>query len=137
MLVEHADLRPIGADLRLAARGLDVDDLGLASQGVAGEDRLQPPEFVHTRRSEPCLRMPLEMLDQHRHRHRAGMPAARRQPPEMCLRRRLVGEMEGLRIIFPSEFQHLLARHLIGAEAALRADDQILEIVHRTRPLRR
>ena len=56
------------------------------------------------------------MLDRHRHHHRAGVPAARRQPAEMGLGGGLVGKVEGLRIIFAGEFEHLLAGHLIAAE---------------------
>jgi hypothetical protein len=38
--------------------------------------------------------------------------------------------MEGLRIIFAREFEHLLARDLIAAEVGFAADLQILEIDH-------
>jgi hypothetical protein len=60
----------------------------------------------------------------------AGVPAARRQPPEMRPGGRLVGKVEGLRIIFARELEHLLAGHLIAAELGLGANLQILEITH-------
>src|SRR3546814_1229572 len=55
-----------------------------------------------------------------------------RQPPEMCLGGGLVGKVERLRIELAGERHHLVARHLIGAEARRMADLDILEILHRS-----
>ena len=66
----------------------------------------------------------------HRHRHRRRVPAARREPPEVGLGRFLVGQVEGLRVVFARELDHFLARDLVRAEIGLRADLQIFEIDH-------
>ena len=68
-----------------------------------------------------------------RHRHRGGMPTARRQAPEVGLGGLFVKQMEGLGIVLAGELQHFLASHFIRAEARLRTDDQVFEIDHRRR----
>jgi hypothetical protein len=50
--------------------------------------------------------------------------------PKCVVRRRFVGEVEGLGIIFAREVEHFLARDFILAEAALHADLDIIEIEH-------
>src|SRR5690606_6465855 len=73
-------------------------------------------------------------LDDHRHRHRAAMPAAGRQPAEMGLGCCFVRQVERLRVVFGGEGEHLLAGDVVLAEAALRADDHILKIFHHACP---
>ncbi len=48
----------------------------------------------------------------------------------MGLRRRLVGQMEGLGVVFARELEDLLASHFIAPELGLAPDLQILEIDH-------
>ena len=93
-----------------------VDDLATDVQRVAGIDRLLPAQLVDPGRTEPSLLVLDDVAGDHRHRHRAGVPAARRDPPEMGLRRFLIGEMEGLRVVLAGELEHFLAGHLVGAE---------------------
>ena len=52
----------------------------------------------------------------------------------MRLCRFLVGEVEGLRIVFARELQHFIARDLVRAELGFGADLQILEISHGKEP---
>ena len=97
-------------------------------QRVAGIDRLEPAQFVDPGRAEPGLLVVDDMAGDHRHGHRRGVPAARREPPEMGLGGGLVGQMERLRVVFARELEHFLAGHLIGAELGLGADFQVFEI---------
>ena len=48
----------------------------------------------------------------------------------MGLRRRLVGEVEGLRVVFAGEVDHFLARHLVAPELGLAADFDVFEPDH-------
>ena len=48
----------------------------------------------------------------------------------MGLGRRLVGQMERLRVVFARELDHFLARDLVRAEIGLGADLEIFEIDH-------
>ena len=122
---QHRDVVLVG-DRRLRAEGAEI---GLASATASSRrsrraraacrpDR--PASASAVRRSRASRARPGSSLDDmsgdHRHDHRAGVPAARREPPEMGLGRRLVGKVEGLRIIFAREFEHLLAGHLVAAE---------------------
>jgi hypothetical protein len=99
---------------------------------VAGIDRFEPPQLVDSGRAEPGLLLVHHPPGDYRHGHCAGVPAARREPAEMGFGRRLVGEMEGLRIVFAREVEHLLASHLVAPELGLPPDLQILEIDHHT-----
>ena len=73
--------------------------------------------------------MSLRLLvgDDHRHGHRRRVPAAGRNPAEEGLRRRLVRQVEGLRIVARGKGDDLLARDFGAAEGLDRAFDEILE----------
>ena len=128
MLVEHRGAALGDAHFRAALRHALVEQFGLAAQYVARIDRLEPAQFVDSRRAEARRALALHILDRHPHCHRRGMPAARRQSSEMGLRGRLVGQMEGLGVVFGGELDHFLARYFVATEARFGADHQILEI---------
>src|SRR3546814_946629 len=92
----------------------------------------RPPRSTRTDTLFPYTTLFRSILDHPRHRHRAGVPPACRQPPEMCLGGGLVGKVERLRIELAGERHHLVARHLICAEARRMAELDILEILHRS-----
>ena len=72
-----------------------------------------------------------DMTSDHRHGHGSGVPAACGEPPEVGFGRFLIGEMEWLRIVFPSEIDNFFASYVIGAEIGLGPDFQVFEIDHR------
>src|SRR3546814_11091986 len=74
--------------------------------------------------------MDLHVVDDHPHRHRPGVPPARRQPAEIGSGGRRIVEVKGLGIIFAGEVDHLLARHQLASKALDRADLDIFIIKH-------
>ena len=60
------------------------------------------------------------------------MPAACGKPSKVRLRRRLVGKVERLRVVFARKFQNFLARDRVTAELGLRADLKVFEVDQRS-----
>ncbi len=70
------------------------------------------------------------MVDEHPHRHRRRVPATRADASEIGPCRGLVAEMEGLRIVFRSELDDLLARDAVASEGGRLTDLHVLKILH-------
>src|SRR3546814_10759532 len=71
MLVEYGHAAAVTAHFGAAARRALVEDLGFTGQRVARIDQLEPAQFVDPRRTQPGLSVGFQILDHHRHRHRA------------------------------------------------------------------
>ncbi len=56
------------------------------------------------------------VIDQHPHRHGTGVPAARREPPEIGVCGRLVGQVKGLRVELVRKGDHLLPIDTLRSE---------------------
>ena len=68
---------------------------------------------------------------EHAHRHRAGVPSARREAAEQRGLGGCVVQVERLRVVGRREREHFLARDAIGAEGAHRADRKVFPEVTR------
>src|SRR4051794_40325667 len=73
------------------------------------------------------------VASEHRHGHRASVPAAGGETTEMRLGGCLIGQVKGLGVILARELEHFVASHVVGAEIGLGADLQVFEIDHRER----
>src|SRR3546814_18913582 len=96
--LEYGHAAAVTAHFGAAARRALVEDLGFTGQRVARIDRLEPAQFVDPRRTQPGLSVGFQLLDHHRPRHRAGVPPACRQPPELSLAGGPVGTVARLRL---------------------------------------
>jgi len=74
-----------------------LEHLDREMQLVARPDRLRPAELVEPGTDDPGCRLKLA-LDEQPHRERSRVPAARREAAEERIARRLLVEMERLRI---------------------------------------
>src|SRR3546814_3530968 len=83
MLVEYGHAAAVTAHFGAAARRALVEDLGFTGQRVARIDRLEPAQFVDPRRTQPGLSVGFQILDHHRHRHRAGVPRSEEHTSEL------------------------------------------------------
>ena len=70
------------------------------------------------------------VLDHHPDEHRPGVPAARDEAAEHAGPRRLLVEMEGLRVELPGVLDDLFPGDFIAPEAHDVADLHVLEVLH-------
>src|SRR5579871_5553462 len=95
---------------------------------VAGAHRTRPADLLGAETNNADRRLELAS-DEETHRHRCGVPAARRQPTEERIsRRRGFIEMERLRIVIGGKGFHVRLLKAQARRAKFLANREILEI---------
>ena len=92
---------------------LFADQFRFDPQDIAGVDWFEPAQFVQTGGAKSGLTLLGDVVDQHAHDHRAGMPATGREAAEVRFSCRLIRQVERLWIIFGSKFDHFVAGHMV------------------------
>src|SRR5258706_2000943 len=121
-LASHRDHAAIGPRLRWGRLHHLAEDL----QHVAGTRGPRPADLRAG--ADDAARNRKSAVDQHAHRHRDRVPAARREALEDRGLRGLLVEVEGLRIVLAREFLDLVRADRVGAALEAPADAEVVEV---------
>ena len=102
-----------------------LQDFNFQAQFVSRSDCIRPFQFIHTHPDNAAR--DIHGIDKQAHRHRRGMPAARRQSAKQRFLRRVGIVMKYLRIKFPSEIHDRISGDWITGRNQTCADGEIFK----------